>query len=232
MTDSSKNADEAATVPGAKPKPRRNAARSRRAILDAALVEFSERGHAGARIDAIAERAKVSKPMIYSYFGDKEGLYAATLREAYVQIRKGEQQLDLSHRPPEDAIRALVEFTLDHFRAKPWFISMLNTENLLGGETIRMISDVGEIQSPLIAGLSRVLKQGEDEGVFRDGIDPVELYITVASLCYFPVSNKHTLRAVFDVPLDDAWLERRKADVCELVVRFLRQPQPETTTRD
>jgi AcrR family transcriptional regulator len=216
---------EAGNMP--KRRPRRNAARSRRAILDAALVEFSELGHAGARIDAIAERAGVSKPMIYSYFGDKEGLYAAALREAYVQIRQGEQQLDLGGRPPEDAIRALVHFSLDHFVAKPWFISMLNTENLLGGETIRRISDVGEIQSPLIEGLRRVLEQGVAEGTFRPGIDPVELYITIASLCYFPVSNKHTLRTVFGVPIDHAWLERRKADVSELVVRFLRPLPPD-----
>jgi AcrR family transcriptional regulator len=110
--------------------PRRDAALSRRAILDAALVEFADLGHAGARIDAIAERAGVSKPMIYSYFGDKDGLWAAALREAYVQIRAGERELDLGGKEPEAAIRALVAFTQDHFVEKPWFISMLNTENL------------------------------------------------------------------------------------------------------
>ena len=203
---------------------------SRRAILEAALVEFSELGHAGARIDTIAQRAGVSKPMIYNYFGDKESLYAAALREAYVQIRQGEQQLDLKSRAPEAAIRALVHFTLDHFRAKPWFISMLNTENLRGGETVRKISDVGIIQSPLIEELRRVLDRGVAEGVFRDGIDPVELYITIASLCYFPVSNKHTLRVVFGVPIDDAWIDRRKEDVSELVVRFLRPSQQTMST--
>ncbi|MCB1374923.1 MAG: TetR family transcriptional regulator, partial [Rhodobacteraceae bacterium] len=50
-----------------RPPQRRDAERSRRAILDAALEEFSELGHAGARIDAIAARAGVSKPLIYSY---------------------------------------------------------------------------------------------------------------------------------------------------------------------
>jgi AcrR family transcriptional regulator len=205
-----------------KAPPRRDAERSKRAILEAALVEFSEQGHAGARIDAIAARAGVSKPLIYSYFGDKDFLYAAALREAYVQIRAGERELDLEHKDPEAAIRALVSFTLRHFRSKPWFISMLNTENLRGGTTIRAIEDVSEIQSPLVAELRQVLERGARRGVFRRDVDPVDLYVTIASLCYFPVSNAHTLRVVFRCPVDDAWLERRGRDAEEMVLRFLR----------
>lgn len=205
--------------------PRRDAGRSKRAILDAALVEFSEQGHAGARIDAIAARAGVSKPLIYNYFGDKNALYAAALREAYVQIRAGERALDLEHADPEDAIRALVGFTLEHFVSKPWFISMLNTENLRGGTTIRALRDVTEIQSPLVARLREVLERGAAVGRFRSGIDPVDLYITIASLCYFPVSNAHTLRVVFGCPLDAVWLEDRRRDAEEMVIRFLR-PSP------
>jgi AcrR family transcriptional regulator len=205
-----------------KPAPKRDAERSRRAILAAALVEFSARGHAGARIDAIAARAGVSKPLLYSHFGDKDGLYAAALREAYVQIRVGERALELEHRNPEAAIRTLVAFTLAHFRSKPWFISMLNTENLRGGTTIREIGDLGELQSPLVARLREILDRGAAEGVFRAGVDPVDLYISIASLCYFPVSNAHTLRAVFGCPVDDVWLARRGRDAEEMVVRFLR----------
>ncbi len=200
----------------------RDAERTRRAILDAALVEFSEKGHAAARIDAVAEAAGISKPMIYSYFGDKDALYAAALREAYVQIRAGEKELQLGDLAPVEAVRTLVHFTFDHFRQKPWFISMLNTENLLGGETIHSIADVGDIQSNMISELRRVLDHGVRDGVFRDGIDPVELYITIASLCYFPISNRHTLRAVFKVPVDDAWVDARKRAVSDMVLSDLR----------
>lgn len=201
---------------------KRDAERSKRAILDAALVEFSRLGHAGARIDHIAERAGVSKPLIYSYFGDKDDLYAAALREAYVQIRAAERKLELRNLDPETAIRTLVSFTLQHFRANPWFISMLNTENLRGGEAVRRITDASEIQSPLIEELRRILDRGAKDGVFCPGIDPVDLYIAIASLCYFPVSNAHTLRAVFNCPVDDAWLARRAEDAGEMVIRFLR----------
>jgi len=209
----------------ATPSPKRDAARSKRAILDASLIEFSTYGHAGARIDMIAERAGVSKPLIYSYFGDKEALYTAALREAYVQIRQGERDLDLDHKDPETAVRDLVDFTLRHFQHKPWFISMLNTENLRGGETIRQIKDAADIQSPLMEELRSLLDRGIAMGVFRSGIEPTDLYITIASLCYFPISNMHTLRAVFNATIDEAWLTKRSADIGEMVIRFLR-PDP------
>jgi AcrR family transcriptional regulator len=205
------------------PKPaRRDAAETRRRILAAALTEFSSHGHGGARVDRIAETAGVSKPMIYSYFGDKEGLYKAALRESYVQIREGERKIDTDHMPPDAAIRALVGFTMEHFVSRPWFTSMLNTENLRGGAAVREIEGLSEIQSPLIALIGGILDRGVAEGTFRPGIDPTELYITIASLCFFPVSNKHTLRAVFKVPVDEAWLDHRAEEAGEMIIRYLR----------
>lgn len=205
------------------PKPaRRDAAATRRRILDSALTEFSTYGHGGARIDRIAKAAGVSKPMIYSYFGDKEELYKAALRESYVQIRQGERGIDTDHMEPEEAIRELVRFTMDHFVSKPWFTSMLNTENLRGGVAIREMDHLSEIQSPLIAQIRGILDRGVAEGHFRPGVDPTELYITIASLCFFPVSNKHTLRVVFKVPIDEAWLKKRAEEAGEMIIHHLR----------
>jgi len=202
---------------------KRNAAGSRESILQSALIEFSTKGYAGARVDEIAKRAGLSKPLIYEYFGDKDAIYAAALRETYLQIRAGEQTLNMDGLPAEEAIRSLVVFTMDHFRRNPWFISMLNTENLRGGSTIRHMQDANEIQSTLIEKLRNVLDRGHAEGRFRAGIDPVELYIFIASLCYFPISNVHTLRSVFECKIDDAWLDRRGQEAADMVVRYLRK---------
>lgn len=210
-------------TPPVRSKPaRRDAAATQRRILDAALTEFSTHGHGGARIDRIAEAAGVSKPMIYSYFGDKEDLYKAALKESYVQIRQGERGIDTDDMSPEEAIRELVRFTMDHFISKPWFTSMLNTENLRGGVAIREIDHLSDIQSPLISQIKGILDRGVAEGSFRDGVDPTELYITIASLCFFPVSNKHTLRVVFDAPIDPDWLRRHATEAGEMVIRYLR----------
>jgi AcrR family transcriptional regulator len=208
-------------TPKRKPTRSRDAVATRKSILGSALIEFSTKGYAGARVDEIARSAGVSKPMIYEYFGDKDAIYAAALREAYVQIREGENTLDLGGLSPTAAIEALVVFTMEHFRKNPWFISMLNTENLQGGGTIRAIHDASDIQSNLIGEIDEILKRGQEIGQFRENIDPVELYIFIASLCYFPISNLHTLRAIFKCPIDDEWLKRRGHESAQMVVKYL-----------
>lgn len=202
---------------------KRDAEATKQRILQAALEEFSTHGHSGARVDRVAEGAGVSKPMIYEYFGDKDTIYAAALREAYVRIRQAEKHLDLDALPPEAAIRELVRFTMNHFRRNPWFVSMLAIENLRGGQTIRQVGDAPLIQSVLVERVGEVLKRGIGAGLFRDDIDPVDFYVFIASLCYFPISNTHTLKAVFKLPVDDAWLDKRSADATEMLLGFLRQ---------
>lgn len=58
----------------------------KRRLLDAALAEFSERGLAGARIDALAARAQVSSGLVYAYFGSKVGLFDAVLEEIAAEM--------------------------------------------------------------------------------------------------------------------------------------------------
>ncbi|MGS4945841.1 TetR/AcrR family transcriptional regulator [Meridianimarinicoccus sp. RP-17] len=205
---------------------KRNPEVTRAAILNAALQEFSEVGHSGARVDRIAARAGVSKPMIYDYFGDKDAIYAAALREAYVQIRQGETTLNLDQLAPEEAIRALVNFTMNHFWHNPWFLRMLNTENLLGGSTIRELDDVAEIQSVLLRRVEEVLRRGHGEGSFRSEISPVELYIFIASVCWFPISNMHTLRVVFRAPIGEDWLHDHAAKAANMIVCYLKSADP------
>jgi len=200
---------------------KRNPEVTRAAILQAALEEFSEVGHSGARVDRIASRAGVSKPMIYDYFGDKNAIYAAALREAYLQIRQGESELDLDRLEPDDAIRALVRFTMNHFWNNPWFIRMLNTENLLGGNTIREMDDAADIQSVLLDRVREILRRGRADGIFQADIEPVQLYVFIASLCYFPISNLHTLRIVFEEPIDEGWLDDHAKRAAEMVLQYL-----------
>lgn len=204
-----------------KKRGQRDSSASRAAILQAALNEFSTAGYDGARVDRIASAAGVSKPLLYDYFGDKDDLYAAALREAYMQIRTRELDLNLEVLEPEEAIRELVAFTLDHFRQNPWFIAMLNTENLRGGVTVRKLHDRQEIQSKLLTALDDVLKRGRRAGIFHQDISATRLYLLIASLCYFPVSNRHTLVAIFDLELDDREFARHAETITDILLTWL-----------
>ena len=201
----------------------RDAAASRAAILQAALDEFSSVGYDGARVDRIAAEAGLSKPLLYDYFGDKDELYKAALREAYVQIRAGEEKLALEALSPEEAVGALVMFTMTHFRTRPWFITMLNTENLRQGSSVGKIGDRREIQSKLLIKLEEVLKRGWKDGVFLRKAEPVEVYLMIASLCYFPVSNLFTLAEVFGFDASEEGLNAHARRATEAVVGWLKQ---------
>ena len=207
---------------------KRDSERTKRDIIAAAMNEFAEHGDTGARIDRIAENADCNKALIYSYFGNKEQLYAVVLREAYIQIREGEKRLDLEALGPREAIVRLLHFTAQHFHDNPWFIRMLNTENQRRGQTVRTMEGVTELNSHLVRMLADVLKRGEAEGIFRSGIDPLQLYLSIAGLFYFPLSNCFTLSVIFKQKIDsDAWLRDRMRHAEEMVLAYLTTaPQP------
>src|SRR3954463_2255328 len=180
---------------------RRDPDRTREAILVAAQHEFAAKGLSGGRVDEIARRAHANKRMIYHYFGNKEGLYLAALERVYEELRGTENTLDLAHLAPADAIQRLVEFTFDYSRGHPELISLINNENLHRARYLRKSKKVRELHSPFVRLIADILKRGEARGVFRPGLDPVNLYVTIASMSYFYLSNNWTLSAIFGRPL-------------------------------
>lgn len=175
----------------------RDADRSQSTILAAARDEFAEFGLGGARVDRIAERAGLNKRLIYYYFEDKEKLFQAVLEQAYRDIREQEMQLHLLDMEPIAAVRRLVEFTWDYYLAHPEFMTLLNSANLHKARHLAESRRAKELNSPLIETLAGVLERGRRDGSFRGGVDPVQLYVSIAGLAYFYLSNSHTLSAIF-----------------------------------
>ncbi len=203
----------------------RNPVLNRRAILDAATHEFATKGFGGARVDAIAARAGSNKRMLYHYFGNKEDLYLAVLEETYRGIRLAEADLNLSHLEPEDGVRRLVLFTWRYFIDHPEFLSLLNTENLMGGRFLKRSENIRDLHSPLVSLLSDLLDRGVEKGVFRAGVTPVQLYVTIAGLGFFYMSNRWTLSTIFgrDLAANEALAERGE-HIVDVVLGYLRPP--------
>jgi AcrR family transcriptional regulator len=167
------------------------------AILAAATREFADKGFGSARIDAIAAHAKINKRMLYHYYGGKEALYVAVLEETYSAIRRAEAKLDLAHREPAEGLRELVQFTFHYFLDHPEFMSLLGTENLLKAKFLKRSESVVAVNSPLIDELRDVLNRGAQSGVFRADADALDVYLTMAALGFFYLSNRWTLSTVF-----------------------------------
>src|SRR3569832_1679209 len=162
---------------------------TRRDILAVASKEFALSGLSGARIDEIAAQTKSSKRMIYYYFGDKEGLYLRALESAYKLVREGEAKLDTDDLPPMEALKRLVEFTFDHHHRHEEFIRMVMIENIHHGQYLERSDAIGNLNVTAIDHIARIYKRGVAGGVFRRGVDPVELHWAVSALCFFNVSN-------------------------------------------
>jgi AcrR family transcriptional regulator len=200
----------------------RDADRSQLAILASARDEFAQRGLAGARMDSIAERAGLNKRLIYYYFGSKDDLFLAVLEGTYADIRQAEQRLHLDEVEPVEAIRRLISFTWHYYLEHPEFITLLNSENLHRAAHLKRSERIQEMNSPLVQLLDNVLERGKHDNLFRAGVDPVQLYISIASLCYFYLSNNDTLSAVFGRNLRaPKAMAQRLSHMTELVLGYV-----------
>lgn len=212
-----------ADAAAAEGKPRRrNPSESRQRILEAGMKHFARAGLGGARVVDIIKDANLSHRMLYHYFESKELLYLATLEFAYQRIREAERKLRLESLDPSSGIRRLVEFTFDYYVNHPEFMALLNQENLNGGEFITKSDALRIMQRPLIEAIDRLLDEGVATSVFAVRPDSVQFYIDVAGLCYFGITNRHTLSAIFSPRVSQSrYLARRRAHVVEFVLNSL-----------
>ena len=201
----------------------RDPVRTRARILEAATREFAAKGLEGARTDEIARSAGINKRMIYHYFGSKDALFQAVLEKVYADIRGSEAKLELTSRDPVEAMGQLVSFSFDWFLGHPEFVKLLNEENLHLGRHVRRSSAARSLNMPLVEMIGTLLERGAGSGQFRPGVDPIELYISIAGVSYFYFSNRHTLSAIFgrDLGSDEA-LERRRQHAVALILGYLR----------
>jgi AcrR family transcriptional regulator len=200
----------------------RDADRSQSTILAAARDEFAEHGLGGARMDRIAERAGLNKRLIYYYFEDKDRLFQAVLEQAYLQIREEERKLNLLGLKPAEALRRLVEFTWNYYLGHPEFLSLLNSENLQAARHLQLSDRAREMNSPLIATLGEILERGRKEGSFRGGVDPLQLYVSIAGLSYFYLSNHHTLSAIFGRDLMTVRAKSERLNhMCDVILGYV-----------
>lgn len=202
----------------------RNPEQTRARILAAAKAEFARVGLGGARVDRIAALAGANKRMLYYYFDSKDGLFRAVLEATYEHIRESEKALHLDALDPVEAIRRLIDFTWQYHLQHPEFLSLLNSANLHRAEHVKRSAKVRRMHSPFVAMIGDILARGCKTGVFRSGVDAVQLYISIAALAYFYLGNNYTLSAIFgrDLKAKKALAERR-AHMTELVLGYLRK---------
>lgn len=203
----------------------RDADETRRRILQAAKAEFAKNGLGGARVDVISERAKANKRMLYHYFGSKDDLFQTVLEQAYSDIRTAEQKLQLDSLEPREALETLVRFTWNYYIKNPEFITLVNSENLHRARHLKKSEEVLVLSRRFVDMVGQILQRGVQSGVFRAGIDPVQLNITIAAIGYYYLTNRFTGSIVFERDLmDPKALEERLQFNIETIMRLVCVP--------
>lgn len=192
-------------------------------ILDIATAEFADKGLSGARIDEIAEKTSASKRMIYYYFGSKEGLYRAVLERAYHAVRDVDAPAERADMPPDAALRDVVGVTFDYHTQHPEFVRLVMNENILRGAHVSEVPGIRERNRAVIENLRSILNRGVAAGLFREGIDPVDLHMTISALCFYNVSNRYTFSFGFERDMTSSKaLARRRMTVIDVVESWCR----------
>jgi AcrR family transcriptional regulator len=201
---------------------RRNAERTKAEILAAATREFSERGLNGARVDRIAARTRTNKRMIYYYFRSKQQLFLTVLENAYRSIREAERQLRLDDQPPVDAMRQLVEFTCDYHWQHPELSKLVTIENIQKAKHLKRSASITGVNVSIVDTTAKVLRRGEDEGVFREGVDPVRLHLTISALPIFQLTNRYTFGTTHNLDMGSAEaLATRRREIVDIILRYV-----------
>jgi AcrR family transcriptional regulator len=163
--------------------------------------------------------------MIYYYFGSKEGLYLAVLEESYKRVRDIEAELHLQDLEPEQALRRLVGFTFDHHLNHENYIRLVMNENIARGQYLAQSKRIQELNVPAIAAIRHLYDRGIASGVFRPGLDPVDIHASISALSFFNVSNQHTFGLIFKLDIrSPAYIAHRRESVIEMIVRYMRAP--------
>ena len=201
---------------------KRDAAATKARILNAAKSEFAANGLAGARVDEIAKRAAANKRMIYHYFESKDQLFRAVLEKAYLDIRNAEQELDLDHLPPREALETLIRFTWTYYLDNPEFITLVNSANLHRARHLKDSEPVKHASRRLVEMVQNILDRGVSEGVFRKDVDAVQLNITIAAVGYYYLTNRFTGAILFEREyMDQDKLDERLAFNIDTIMRLV-----------
>jgi TetR/AcrR family transcriptional regulator len=194
---------------------RRDAERTRQALLDAARHEFADKGLAGARVTEIADRAGVNKQLISYYFGGKQGLYD-TLVEQWL-----EQEQEMTD--PAIGLDELVARYLAVAHDQPELQRLFIRENLE--------VDPATVAPDLHADDVTDLRRRQAEGEIAEDIDPAFLLLVLQAAVSVGVLVPRDVKRYLDLdPSSDEYFEHADRQL-RLIVRHLAAPPAARRTR-
>ena len=106
----------------------------------------------------------------------------------------------------------------------PEYGKLLASENFHGGKHVKRSKLIGEMYQQFVEALNDLLQRGVARGIFRPGIDPIDLYISISSLSAYYIAHQHTLNALFHIDvMNPRQLEQREKHITDMILRYVRR---------
>ena len=200
---------------------RRDAARSREAILDAAEQLFAAQGYHGTSLQEVGTAANLSRGTPSYFFRSKSELYRAVLERAFSQVRNavksGRERALRSGEPPDVVLAGAVGEYFDFLGGHPHFVRLLEWEAL-------QAADSGELEPHLGALHEAIAAMAEELGLGVENRAAAEqLVVSILALSWFHLIHDRTLLPGLGVSVDSPeFIAARRQHVIELVLHGMR----------
>ena len=202
---------------------RRQPELSRRAILNAALVEFAQQGLAGARMDAIAEAARVNKALLYYYFRDKDTLYGAVLDGFFARLH--DRVIAVCDRPGTAGERFLA-YAREHFDSiaeSPHYARIFTGELMSAsrGAGSHLDRIVEKYMFPIGQRVLALVEEGIKSGEFRP-VQPMQFVPSVIGcIVHYFLTGPVRRKFISEDPTTERAIQQRRVAVLDFVAAAL-----------
>lgn len=173
-------------------------------IMQAAAQEFSRAGVDGARVANIAQRAGVTKQLVYHYYNNKSDLYKAVLEDAAARCLDELLPLDYDLLEPAEALKTFWFRVFDQYANSPELGSSILDENIHRGAHLTS-RNKSVYQTPLLQEkVARIIERGQATGVFKGDVDPRRLFVASLILVTGCFVQGTTVSALLPMDLSSA----------------------------
>ena len=191
-------------------------------ILDAAKVVFLEKGFDGARMQEIADKAKINKALVHYYFRSKDKLFDAIFQEAFQQFLPKVAEVMMTEKPLFEKIEFFIDTYITMLSKNPHLPGFVMHEiNRNPGRIVNIIKSSGV--RPEFLGLA--IQKEVDAGVIMP-INPVHLIINILGMCLFPIIGKPIIKGFIFNDSEEAYqkfLSERKKEVTSFVINSIKK---------
>jgi AcrR family transcriptional regulator len=190
-------------------------------ILNAAILVFQRKGMAGARMQEIADEAKINKAMLHYYFRNKQLLFEAVFMKAFSQLAPQLNLIFASNDTVFEKIRKFTSNYIDFILVNPYLPTFIIQELNNNPEFVKkfMVHGNKPDPNPFLLQIEKEIALGKIKK-----INPKQLLLNLLSLSVFPFVAKTMLKLVMDVS-DQEFLElmeERKTLISEQIINSIK----------